>query len=115
MTKFNIRVWDKDLNFIDVVDQGWRCDEPNKIVVPSDSKIGRFLLSSTYGSYPFMTIDKDNGERWTGSLRCWTFQRPFGVCRYVSAEFEGHPKNFEELLEALAETMAKAAEAKEAE
>lgn len=113
MTKTVVRVWDKDLNFIDSIEQGWRCDEPNKIVVPSDSRVGQFLLGRTYGDGAFLTVDKEDGIRWTGRLHSWDFRRPVGIDRYVSAEFIGHPKDVAEMLEALAELTKTAAESRD--
>lgn len=61
-----VRVWDKNWNLIAEVTQGWRCDEPDVIVVPLDHPVAKWITSQ---DRPDLRITVDSrGTRWSGRL-----------------------------------------------
>lgn len=59
-------VWDENWDLIAEVTQGWRCDEPDVIVVPLNHPVAKWITSQ---DRPDLHITVDSlGTRWSGRL-----------------------------------------------
>lgn len=82
-------VWDENWDLIAEVTQGWRCDEPNVIVVPVDHPVAQWIIAQDQPD-SHITVDGAGGARWSGRLDKFTYLQSDRGDEILYAAFSSH-------------------------